>query len=107
MTAAKVVDILSRLLWCAGQAADAVSAYTQDKMEDAHDVIEKFQSQNVQIFGYVYQNTNGQNHCPVWKTQLFLLTASVRWSLGRTSMGTAIWEVCVCDFKVAGKMREL
>ena len=29
MTAAKVMDILSRLPGCAGQAADAVSAYTQ------------------------------------------------------------------------------
>ena len=36
MTAAKVLDIISRLLGCAGQAADAVSAYTQVKMEDAH-----------------------------------------------------------------------
>ena len=35
MTAAKVMDIISRLPWCAGQAADAVSAYTQAKMEDA------------------------------------------------------------------------
>ena len=35
MAAAKVVDILSRLPGCAGQAADAVSAYTQVKMEDA------------------------------------------------------------------------
>ena len=34
-TAAKVMDIISRLLGCAGQAADAVSAYTQVKMEDA------------------------------------------------------------------------
>ena len=32
---AKVMDIISRLLGCAGQAADAVSAYTQVKMEDA------------------------------------------------------------------------
>ena len=32
----------------------------------------KFQSQNVQIFGYVCQNTSGQNHGPVWKTQSFL-----------------------------------
>ena len=32
----------------------------------------KFQSQNVQIFGYVYRSTNGQNHGPVWKTQSFL-----------------------------------
>ena len=35
MTAAKVMDIISRLPSCAGQAADAVSAYTQVKMEDA------------------------------------------------------------------------
>ena len=36
MTAAKVMDIISRLPGCAGQAADdAVSAYIQVKMEDA------------------------------------------------------------------------
>ena len=35
MTAAKVMDIISRLPACAGQAGDAVSAYTQVKMEDA------------------------------------------------------------------------
>ena len=29
MTAAKVMDFISRLLGCAGQPADAVSAYTQ------------------------------------------------------------------------------
>ena len=35
MTAAKIMDIISRLPGCDGQAADAVSAYTQLKMEDA------------------------------------------------------------------------
>ena len=35
MTAAKVMDIISRLPGCSGQAAEAVSAYTQVKMEDA------------------------------------------------------------------------
>ena len=35
MTAAKVMDIISRLPGCAGLAADAVSAYTQVTMEDA------------------------------------------------------------------------
>ena len=35
MTAARVMDITSRLPCCAGQAADAVSADTQVKMEDA------------------------------------------------------------------------
>ena len=35
MTPAKVMDIISRLPGCAGQAADAASAYNQVKMEDA------------------------------------------------------------------------
>ena len=34
MTAAKVMDIISRLPGCAGEAADAVYAYLQVKMED-------------------------------------------------------------------------
>ena len=36
MAAAKVMDIISRLPGCDGQAADAVSACTQVKVEDAH-----------------------------------------------------------------------
>ena len=43
MTAAKVMDIISRLPGCAGQAGDAVSAYTQVKMEDAQRIIENSQ----------------------------------------------------------------
>ena len=35
MTATKIMDIISRLPGCAGQATDAVSAYTQVKMKDA------------------------------------------------------------------------
>ena len=38
MTAAKIMDIISRLPGCDGQAADAVSAYTQVKME-AHKLL--------------------------------------------------------------------
>ena len=71
MTPAEVMDIISRLPRCSGQAAEAVSAYTQVKMEDAS-TLQKFQSQNVQIYGYVYQSTDGPNHGPVWKTQSFL-----------------------------------
>ena len=74
MTAPKIMDIISRLPGCAGQAADAVSAYTQVKMEDALKMIEKIQNRSVQIFGFVYHDTNGQNHGPVWKTQSFLLS---------------------------------
>ena len=39
MTAAKIMDIISRLPGCDGQPADAVSAYTQVKMEDAHTLL--------------------------------------------------------------------
>ena len=74
MTAAKIMDIISRLPGCDGQPADAVSAYIQVKMEDAHKLFKKFQNRSVQTFGFVYHDTNGQNHGPVWKTQLFLLS---------------------------------
>ena len=40
MTAAKVMDIISRLPGCAAQAADAVSAYAKVKMEDAPSFLE-------------------------------------------------------------------
>ena len=40
MTAAKVMDIISRLPGCAGQAADAVSAYTQAKNGRCSKIIE-------------------------------------------------------------------
>ena len=43
MTAAKILDIISRLPGCDGQAADAVSAKTQVKMEDAHKLLKKNQ----------------------------------------------------------------
>ena len=42
MTAAKVMDVIARL-GCAGQEADAVSAYTQVKMEDAPKLLKKSQ----------------------------------------------------------------
>ena len=35
MIAAKVMDVIARLPDCDGQAADAISAYPQVKMEDA------------------------------------------------------------------------
>ena len=71
MTAAKVMDMKSRLPGCAGQAADAVSAKTQVKIDDASTLL-KIPKSEFQMFGYVYQSTNGLNHGPVWKTQLFI-----------------------------------
>ena len=72
MTAAKIMDIISRLPGCGGHAADAVSAYTQVKLEDAHNY-GKFKNRSVQTFGFVYHDTNGQSHGPVRKIQSFLL----------------------------------
>ena len=45
MTAAKDMDIISRLPGCAGQTADAVSAHTQVEMEDAHKLRKKPKSE--------------------------------------------------------------
>ena len=72
MTAAKIMDIISRLPGCDGQAADAVSDKTQVKMEDASKLLKIPKIRKVQTFGFVYPDTNGQNHGPVWKTQSFL-----------------------------------
>ena len=57
MTAAKIMDTTPRLPGCDGQAADAVSAYTQVNMEDAHNF---FENRNVQTFGFDYHDTNGK-----------------------------------------------
>ena len=39
VTAAKVMDVKTRLPGCSGQAADAISAYNQVKMEDAASLV--------------------------------------------------------------------
>ena len=41
MTAAKIMDIISRIPGCVGQVADAVSACNQVKMEDASKLVKK------------------------------------------------------------------
>ena len=49
MTAAHVMDIRTRLPGCSGQAADAVSAYTEVKMEDASTLVKIPEAQMAQI----------------------------------------------------------
>ena len=105
MTAAKVMDIMSWLPGCSGQAADAVSAYTQVKNGRCINVIKKFQSQNVQIFGYVYTTTYGQNHGPVWKTQSFLskgICTVILWqdSYGNSKLRKFYWNTVEKSFKL-------
>ena len=50
MTAAKVMDIISRLPGCAGQAADAVSACAQVQMEDAPKLLKISKSESPDIW---------------------------------------------------------
>ena len=88
MTAAKVMDIISRLPGCDGQAADAVSAYTQVKMEDAHKLLKIPKSEcpdstKTQMAEIMVQY--GRSSRSSW-------TKSIRSSFGRTTMGKAIWE---------------
>ena len=74
VVAAKVMDIISRLPGCARQAADAVPAYTQVKMEVDPKIIGNSRVGMSRHMDSVYHDTNGQNHGPVWKTQSFLLS---------------------------------
>ena len=70
MTAAKVMEIMSRLPGCSGQAVDAVSAYTQVKMEDAP----KFLKIPKQECPDMCIRLPRHKHGPVWKVQLFLVS---------------------------------
>ena len=75
VTAAKVMDIISRLPGCAGQAADVASACTQVKIENASKLLKNSNiGMSRHLDSSVYHNTNGRNHGPVWKTQSFLLS---------------------------------
>ena len=73
MTAAKIMDIISRLPGCDGQAADAVSAYTQVKIGGCSQIIE---NSKIGVSRHLDSSTttqNGQNHGPVWKILSFFL----------------------------------
>ena len=73
VTAAKIMDIISRLPGCDGQAADAVSAYSQVTMEDAHKLFKIQKSECPDIWIRLPKHEMAKIHGPVWKTQSFLL----------------------------------
>ena len=56
MTAGKIMDITSRLTGCYGQAADAVSAYSQVGRCSQFFFKKKFPKRNVQTFGFVFHD---------------------------------------------------
>ena len=85
MTAAKIMDIISRLPGCDGQAADAVSAYTQ---VNKRKIIE---NSKIGMSRHLDSSTTTHiTHGPVWKTQSFLLSEICTVILWRTVMEKAI-----------------
>ena len=62
MSASKIMNFIARLPGCDGQVADAVSAKTHVKLEDAHRLLKIRKSECSVCSGYVFYDTNGQNH---------------------------------------------
>ena len=74
-------------------------------MEDASSLFKKFRCQNVQIIGYVYENTNGLHRDPVWKTQSFLLNGIctvILWRdcFGRGNLRKFFWDTDGKKFQI-------
>ena len=93
MTAAKVMDIISRLPGCDGPAADAVSALTQVKMEDAHKL---FKNSQIGMSRHLDSSTTTQMAkimVQYGRSSRFSWTKSVWSSFGRIVMGKAIWKI--------------
>ena len=67
LTATKVLDVISRLPDCAGEARDAVSAYTQVRLEDASNLLRLLRSE-CPVLGYVYHVLFVQNLAMKYKT---------------------------------------
>ena len=92
MTAAKVMDFISRLPECAGQAADAVSAYSQVKMEDAPKLLKIPKSECPDIWIRLPRHKWPKSWSSMEDPVVPSWTKSVWSSLGRTVMGKGIWE---------------
>ena len=90
-TAAKIMDVIANFPDCEGQAADAVSAYTQVKMDDAPRLLNIPKSKcpdacvrpsKPHMAEIMVQY--GTPSCSAWKEFVWS-------SFGRTVVGTAIW----------------
>ena len=104
ITAPKVMDIISRLPGCAGQAADAVSAYTQVKMECSK-IIE---NSKIGMSRHLESSTTTQMAkimVQCGRSSRSSGTKSVWSSFGRTVMGKAIREnpIETCWEKVSNR----
>ena len=85
MTAAKVMNIISRLPGCAEQAADAVSSYTHVKMEDAPKLLKIPKSECPDIWVRLpRQMAQIMSQCG--RSSSFSCAKSLPSSFGRTAM---------------------
>ena len=87
MTAAKVMVVIAPLPDCDGQATDAVSVYTQVKMEDAQKLLKYSKNKNVRIYGHDFQNINGRSRGIILKILLFLLNETCTDTYSQDSCG--------------------
>ena len=92
MTAAKVVDIISRLPGCAGQAADAVSAKTLVKMEDAPKLLKISKIGMSRHLGSSTTTQMANIMVRYGRPSRSSWAKSARSSSSRTVMGKATWE---------------
>ena len=65
----------------------------------------KFQNRSVQTVGFVYHDTNGLNHGPVWKTQSFLLKGIctvILWQdfYGKGNLRKSYWNMARRKFQI-------
>ena len=90
MTAAKIMDIISRLPGCAGQAADSVSAKTQVKMEDAPKLMKIPESHCPDIWIRPPRHKWPKSWSSMEDPAVPLERKAVWSSFGRTIMGKAI-----------------
>ena len=134
MTAAKIMDIISRLPGCDGQAADAVSAFTQVKIEDAHKLLKIPQSEFPDIWirlprhkwpklwssmedPVVPLERNLYGHPsagPLWERQFEKILLKYGWEKVSTweclfvhREKVLFWSMYVDDIKLAGKKQNL
>ena len=92
MTAAQVMDVLSRLPGCAGQPADPVSAYTQVKMEDAPSLLKIPKSERPDIWIRLPNHKWPKSWSSMEDPVVLLERNLYGQSSGRTLMGKAIRE---------------
>ena len=95
MTAAKGMDMKSRLPGCSRQAADAVSFYTQVKMEDASTLFKRMSR---------YLDTSTKAHMTKIMVQIGRPSRSSRRESVRSSFGRTIMRKAICENPIAARL---